>query len=156
MIQTELTKKALVYADRMHQGQYDKGGNPYILHPIAVAESMPDEISASVALLHDVLEDTDTTWEDLISAGFPPAVVDTVLRLTRKKQSSQTYMEYIQSLRCDPVAVQVKMADLRQNLDLSRLNLEPTARDFSLVKRYKKALELLEHLGSSEIKEENL
>ena len=72
MIYTEVTKKAMRLAFKAHQGQVDKGGIPYIFHPIHLAEQMPDEITTATALLHDVVEDSEVTMEDLKAEGFPP------------------------------------------------------------------------------------
>ena len=76
MIRTQLTRKAACIAEAAHHGQIDKGCWPYIMHPLAVAERMTDEVSCAVALLHDVVEDTSVTFEDLSRQGFPPEVLE--------------------------------------------------------------------------------
>lgn len=117
MIYTSLTNRALRLAYNAHQGQVDKSGQPYIFHPYHLAEQMPDEISVCVALLHDVLEDTDVSLEEL-EALFPPEVTDTVSLLTRKPE--QDYLDYIRAVKKHPAARMVKLADLAHNSDESR------------------------------------
>ena len=117
MIYTPLTNKALRLAYAAHHGQLDKSGQPYIFHPYHLAEQMPDEISVCVALLHDVVEDTAVTLEEL-KQKFPPAVTDAVSLLTHEKGTD--YFAYIRALRKNPIAVRVKLADLAHNADESR------------------------------------
>ena len=117
MIYTSLTNRALRLAYNAHQGQVDKSGQPYIFHPYNLAEQMTDEISVCVALLHDVLEDTDVSLEEL-EALFPPEVTDTVSLLTRKPE--QDYLDYIRAVKKHPAARMVKLADLAHNSDESR------------------------------------
>lgn len=143
MIYTALTKKAMKVAYEAHHGQTDRSGVPYIFHPIHVAEQMEDEISTCVALLHDVVEDTEITFEDL-SGEFPGEVVEALRFLTRDK--SVNYFEYIRALRKNPIARKVKEADIRHNSDMSRLE---SCNDVSreqitrLRGRYTRALEVL-------------
>lgn len=141
MIDTKLTKLALSIAEEAHCGQVDKGGNPYIKHLKAVGEQMTDELSTCVALLHDIFEDTDENPQSLMADGIPESVIPHIQVLTRP--AGTNYMAYIQNVALDPVAKMVKIADLRNNLDVSRLGRELTERDFGLVKRYQKALEYL-------------
>lgn len=117
MIYTPLTKKAMCFAYQAHHGQLDCNGVPYIFHPIHVAEQMEEEISCCAALLHDVLEDTPVTREELL-LEFPEAVVEAVCLLTRRE--GEDYPSYIRRLRQNPAAVQVKLADLVHNLDQTR------------------------------------
>lgn len=117
MIYTPLTKKAMCFAYRAHHGQLDCNGVPYIFHPIHVAEQMEEEISCCAALLHDVLEDMPVTREELL-LEFPEAVVEAVCLLTRRE--GEDYLSYIRRIRQNPVAVQVKLADLAHNLDQTR------------------------------------
>ena len=115
---TELTIKAMNLAYNAHHGQLDKGGVPYIFHPIHLAEQMDDEISTCVALLHDTVEDTAVTLEQL-AAEFPKEVVDAVALLTH--QEGVEYFDYVRSIRQNPVAVKVKLADLAHNGDPKRI-----------------------------------
>lgn len=141
MIYTAMTKRAMNLAYRAHEGQVDKGGMPYILHPVHVAEQMTDEVSATVALLHDVLEDTDITVDDLRKDDFPEEVIEAVVLLTRDR--NVPYPKYIERVRTNELARRVKLADLRHNLDTSRLNvIDAAAR--AHVKRYTEALRVLE------------
>ena len=118
MIYTELTIKAMNLAYSAHHGQFDKGGVPYIFHPIHLAEEMDDEISTCVALLHDTVEDTAVTPEDL-SKEFPAEVVNAVRLLTHGEDVD--YFDYVRAIRQNPIAVKVKLADLRHNGDPKRI-----------------------------------
>ena len=141
MIYTDLTKKAMLFAFEAHSGQVDKSGLPYIFHPLHVAEQMKDETSTGVALLHDVIEDCGISREELQTVGFPEAVISAVCLLTHEK--SVPYLDYIRALRIDPIAVQVKLADLKHNSDLTRLDTI-TEKDKIRVKKYKKAIKILQ------------
>lgn len=136
MLYTELTKKAMVLAYRAHEGQLDKGGVPYIFHPFHVAEQMNTEEEICVALMHDVVEDTDITFEEIEAEGFPKSVVDAIRILT--KADGEDYMDYITRVKDHPLAVKVKLADLEHNSDASRL---PGDDDYNkrLLDRYMKA-----------------
>ena len=118
MIYTDLTIKAMNLAYAAHHGQVDKGGVPYIFHPIHLAEEMDDDVSTCVALLHDTVEDTTVTLEEL-SESFPREIVEAVELLTHR--DGVEYFDYIRSIRADPVAVKVKLADLRHNGDPKRI-----------------------------------
>ena len=119
MIYTALTIRAMNLAYSAHHGQYDKGGVPYIFHPIHLAEQMDDEVSTCVALLHDTVEDTDVTLEQL-ALEFPKEVVDAVALLTHGEDVE--YFDYIRAIRKNPVAVRVKLADLAHNGDPMRIS----------------------------------
>ena len=120
MIYTDLTKKALKLCFLAHRDQVDKTGHPYVFHPFHLAEQMTDELSTVCALLHDVVEDTDYTFEDLAAMGFPEAVIEVLRLLTHEE--SVPYMDYIKELSKNPTARLVKLADLRHNSDLTRLD----------------------------------
>ncbi|MBQ2921348.1 MAG: bifunctional (p)ppGpp synthetase/guanosine-3',5'-bis(diphosphate) 3'-pyrophosphohydrolase [Oscillospiraceae bacterium] len=124
MIYTDLTIKAMNLAYTAHHGQFDKGGVPYIFHPIHLAEEMDDEVSTCVALLHDTVEDTAVTLEEL-AESFPREIVEAVELLTHRE--GVEYFEYIRSIRADPVAVKVKLADLRHNGDPKRISNQGNA-----------------------------
>lgn len=117
MIYTPLTNRAMKLAYAAHEGQVDKCGQPYIFHPYHLAEQMDDEISTCVALLHDVVEDTDVTLDDL-RKQFPPEVVEGVRLLTH--DPSVDYFDYVRAIKGHPVAQKVKLADLAHNSDESR------------------------------------
>ena len=141
MIYTELTKKALTLCYAAHRDQVDKSGMPYVFHPFHLAEQMEDEITAAVALLHDVVEDTEYTLRDLETMGFPPQVLEAVGMMTR--DPAVPYLEYAAKLKDNPVTRTVKLADLRHNSDLSRLD---TVDEKALrrVEKYKQAIRILE------------
>ena len=118
MVYTPLTIKAMNIAYTSHHGQVDKAGVPYIFHPLHLAEAMDDEISCCVALLHDVVEDTDTTFEELEKV-FPETVMEPLKRLTHPKDVP--YDDYVRGIKGDVVAVKVKLADIAHNSDQTRL-----------------------------------
>ena len=142
MIYTELTKKAMKIAYAAHHGQLDKGGLPYVFHPWHLAEQMDDEISTIAALLHDVVEDTDWTLEQLEAEGFPPESMEALGLLTHPE--GQPYMEYVAGLRHNSVAVKVKLADLRHNSDFTRLSAVTAGQRARLEQKYAPAFALLE------------
>jgi (p)ppGpp synthase/HD superfamily hydrolase len=117
MVYTELTKNAISIAYSAHHGQVDKSGVPYICHPLHLAESMDDEISCCVALLHDVVEDTEVTLQQL-AREFPAAIVEAVALLTHDPDTD--YFDYVRRIRSNPIAKKVKLADLAHNCDASR------------------------------------
>lgn len=117
MIYTPMTRKAMQLAFSAHLGQTDPSGVPYIFHPIHLAEQMDDEISCCVALLHDTVEDTSVTLEQLCRM-FPPQVTDAVALLTHDRNTG--YFDYVRAIRNNPIAKKVKLADLAHNSDQSR------------------------------------
>lgn len=117
MIYTELTNKAMRIAYDAHHGQVDKAGQPYIFHPMHLAEQMTDEITTCAALLHDVAEDTDITLDDL-AKEFPKEVID-VLRLLTHEDGTD-YYEYVRGIKGNPAAMAVKLADIAHNSDQTR------------------------------------
>ena len=117
MIYTTLTNKAMRIAYQAHHGQLDKSGAPYIFHPIHLAEQMEDEISCCAALLHDVVEDTDVTMDDL-AREFPAQVIDVLKLLTH--DDDVPYFDYVREIKKHPVAKKVKLADLAHNSDQTR------------------------------------
>ena len=142
MIYTALTKKALKLCFESHKEQTDKTGMPYVFHPFHLAEQMTDEPSTVCALLHDVVEDTDCTFEDLRGMGFPETVIDALKLLTH--EDGVPYMDYVAKIAHNPIAKAVKIADLKHNSDLSRM--EESEIDEWAIKRtekYKAALRLL-------------
>lgn len=117
MIYTELTNKALKIAYAAHHGQVDKAGLPYIFHPIHLAEAMDDEVSCCAALLHDVVEDTDVTMDEL-AQEFPEEVM-AVLRLLTHEEGVP-YFDYVRKIKANPIAVKIKLADIAHNCDQTR------------------------------------
>ena len=140
MIYTQLTKRALKLSFEAHKNQVDKTGVPYVFHPFHLAEQMTDEISTVCALLHDVIEDTEYTFEDIQKMGFPQEVIDVLKLLTHEK--SVPYMEYVEKIKENSIAKQVKLADLKHNSDLTRMDvIDENA--LQRTKKYRQAIELL-------------
>lgn len=139
MIYTKLTRKAMVITYNAHMNQLDKSGIPYIYHPIHLAEQMETETECIVALLHDVVEDTEITFEDL-NKEFAYDVIEALKLLTYDKKID--YIEYINRIKKNSIAKKVKIADLIHNSDETRLD-KITAKDIERRQKYKKALEIL-------------
>ncbi len=141
MIYTKNTKKALKLCFDAHKEQVDKSGMPYVFHPFHLAEQMETEDTIIVALLHDIVEDTDCTIEDLAKMGFSKPVTDAVALMTHTE--GVDYMDYVGKIKENPIAKAVKLADLRHNSDLSRLEVVD---EKSLARRekYLKAIAFLE------------
>ncbi len=143
MIYTELTSRAMRIAYDAHHGQYDINGVPYVFHPFHVAEQMTGEYSVCAALLHDVAEDTDITVEDL-KKDFPPEVTDALELLTHDKNTD--YFEYIKKIKDNPIAKEVKLADIAHNSDQTRIfsdSPEAAAKKANWKLKYEKALSIL-------------
>ena len=140
MIYTPLTKKAMIFAYQAHQGQTDKSGLPYIYHPMHIAEQMEDESTTVCALLHDVVEDTHYTLEDLIKQGYPSEIIEALSLLTHNK--GIPYMDYVRKINSNKIASTVKLADLQHNSDLSRLEvIDDDA--LKRIEKYRKAMQIL-------------
>ena len=141
MIYTELTKKALKLCFEAHKEQVDKSGMPYVFHPFHLAEQMTEEATTVVALLHDVVEDTDISFENLEIQGFSDEILNALKLLTHDK--SIPYMDYVAEIKKNIIATKVKLADLKHNSDLTRLSVV----DEKALKRkekYEKAIKFLE------------
>ncbi len=141
MIYTNLTKKALKLCFEAHKEQTDKSGMPYVFHPFHLAEQMTDEATTVVALLHDVVEDTELTFEDLEKQGFGEEIIAVLKLLTHNDDTP--YMDYVAKIKTNKIATKVKLADLRHNSDLSRLD---TVDEKALKRKekYEKAIKILE------------
>lgn len=129
-------ERTISIAAKAHEGAVDKAGAPYILHALRVMLSCSTADEQIVAVLHDVVEDSDLTLEDLRAEGFSEKIIEAVEALTR--QYGEAYDDFILRAAANPIARKVKLADLQDNLDLSRIQ-NPTDRDFALVKKYKRA-----------------
>ena len=142
MIYTLLTNKAMGIAYRAHHGQLDYNGIPYIFHPIHLAESMDDELSCCVALLHDTVEDTDITLDDL-RREFPDEVVDAVALVTHDE--AVDYFDYVRAIKENPIARKVKLADLAHNSDQTRcIGSDLTKKQLERwAEKYRRAREIL-------------
>jgi len=141
MIYTPMTKTALKLCFEAHKDQTDKSGLPYVFHPFHLAEQMPDEKTTVVALLHDVIEDTDYTLDDMKNMGFSDDILSAIALMTH--DDGVPYMEYVALIKKNPIAKMVKLADLRHNSDMSRLD-KVTTHDRERAEKYKKAIEFLE------------
>ena len=143
MIYTPLTNEAMRIAYKAHHGQLDYNGIPYIFHPIHLAEQMDDEFSCCVALLHDVVEDTQVTLDEL-KAVFPKEVTDAITLMTHNDDTD--YFDYVRAIKGNPIARKVKLADLAHNSDQSRCvgSGVPRKKLDAWKNKYKKALEILQ------------
>lgn len=132
-----LLANAIALASEKHKGQFDKGGMPYILHPLKVMHYLKsDDLELmAVAVLHDVVEDTDVTFEDLKNLGMSDRVIAAVRVLT--KMPGQTAEEYLAGIKANPDAIKVKLADLRHNMDARRLK-GVTEKDRARLDKYAK------------------
>ena len=133
-------EKALHIARKAHNGQTDKAGKPYILHPIRVAQRCNTDTERIVALLHDVIEDTEITPNNLYSAGFSKTIVDAVLSVTRRDYES--YFKFIERCSLNPIGRIVKIHDLEDNMDITRLD-SLTESDLKRLNKYLKAYRYL-------------
>ena len=142
MIYTEMTIKAMKIAYDAHLGQLDYNGVPYIFHPYHLAEQMDDEIACTVALLHDVVEDTSLTFEDL-EKWFPSEVMEAVRLLTHDDITD--YFDYVRKIKTNPIAAKVKLEDLKHNSDQSRCIGSDLTEERLLhwKEKYAKAMEVL-------------
>ena len=132
-------EKAIALAATQHAGQLDKGGQPYILHPLRLMLQFSNPTLQIIAVLHDILEDTSTTAEDLEALGFSAEIIQAIQALT--KQTGESRLQAAKRTTLNPLATQVKYVDVLDNMNLSRIN-NPTARDFARLEEYKEVLEI--------------
>ena len=128
MLYSTLINKAIDIAYSAHHGQKDKSGRPYFLHPVIVASQMESEPEVCAALLHDVVEDTDVTLQEL-EAVFPEEITQAVKVLTHRE--GVDYLDYIREIKSNPIARKVKLADLEHNTDITRLDSPEQVRAFN-------------------------
>ena len=136
----ELYDIALRIAIHAHEGQKDKSGREYVMHPIRVAERCKDPRAKIVALLHDTLEDTNVTAEYLREQGFPEEIVEGILSVT--KREGETYEEFVHRASMNPIGKEVKKADLEDNMDIRRLD-DITDEDVKRLRKYLQAWQIL-------------
>lgn len=141
MIYTPTTKKAMKVCFQAHKDQTDKSGIPYVFHPIHLAEQMTDEDTTVVALLHDVVEDTSYTIEDLAALGFNDRVLAAIQLMTHA--DDVPYMDYVAKIKSNPIAKAVKLADLAHNSDITRMDVIDE-KAIARVEKYAKAIKLLD------------
>ncbi|MDL2286592.1 HD domain-containing protein [Desulfococcaceae bacterium OttesenSCG-928-F15] len=135
-----LLERAIAIAVNAHLGQKDKGGEPYILHPLRVMLALEDEEDRMTAVLHDVVEDTEISLESLRDSGFSETVLCAVDALTKKPGESR--MQAAERIKKNPVARRVKLADLADNMDLSRIP-SPSEKDLARLRQYEEILAFL-------------
>ena len=133
-------ERAIELAARAHAGQTDKGGHPYILHPLRLMLAVQGTEARIAAVLHDIIEDTPVTFDDLRREGFAPEIVEAVRALTKFK--GETRVEAATRIARNPIAREVKLADIADNMDLSRIPA-PTPRDFERLEEYEAARRIL-------------
>ncbi len=137
-----LLEVAIKIAVNAHSSQVDKGGQPYILHPLRVMMSLIDEKDKIIGVLHDTVEDTDVTYEYLKEVGFDDEIIEGIKSVTRNKD--ETYNQFIDRVSLNPRGKRVKLADIEDNMDISRIP-NPSEKDYSRVEKYKKAKKRLTH-----------
>lgn len=133
-------ERAIEIAARTHAGQVDKGGAPYILHPLRVMLRVAPGPQQIVAVLHDVVEDSDISFEDLEREGFSAEVINGLRAVT--KVEGESYEDFVARAALDPVGKAVKLADLMENSDLSRI-AEPSQKDLERIEKYGRAIRYL-------------
>ena len=133
-------EKAIAIAVEAHKGQEDKAGDPYILHPLRVMFQMETREEMIAAVLHDVLEDTPITPDQLKEKGFSETVLEALDSVTKK--AGEKYEDFVQRAALHPIGKKIKLADLRDNMDLSRLE-KITDQDIERVKKYHGALKII-------------
>ena len=134
-------EKSLQIALKAYAGQRDKAGKTYILHPLRIMAKMATEEEMAVALLHDVIEDSDITAEDLLKEGIPQNIVDAVVLLTKTR--SENYKNFIKKLSTNKLASKVKKADIEDNINVLRLDSLGDS-DLERVKKYHRAWKMLD------------
>ena len=133
-------ERAIAFAAKQHSGQVDKANAPYILHPLRVMLNVPSIEHKIVAVLHDILEDTETSIDDLYRLGFQSQIIEAIVALTKQKGESR--IDAAQRAVQNPLARVVKLADITDNMDLSRIP-SPTAKDFERMKQYQQVRDIL-------------
>ena len=136
-----MLERAIEIAVEAHKGQVDKGGSPYILHPLRVMMSVDLELEKIVAVLHDVVEDSDWTFKALLEERFSIEVIEALKSVT-KNSDNEDYDSFIRRAMENPIGRKVKIADLRDNLDVTRI-AELGEKDLQRINKYKKALKIL-------------
>ena len=144
MTNVATVEDAVSIAARAHREQKDKAGAPYLLHPLRMMMRMTSEAAMMAAVLHDVVEDTDWTLERLREEGFPGEVLEAVDCLTHRE--GESYQEFVERVRANPIASQVKIADLEDNMNIRRIR-QLGAKDLERLEKYHRAWYLLTGAG---------
>jgi len=132
-----LLERAIAIAEKQHTGQVDKAGRPYMEHPLRVMKAMSNDAERIVAILHDVIEDTDLTLDQLAAEGFPGYILEALDSVTRR--DDETYEAFVARAARNPIGRRVKYADLQDNADLTRIAV-PTAADIARTEKYHRAM----------------
>ncbi|CAM4169626.1 HD domain-containing protein [Saccharibacillus endophyticus] len=132
--------RAIALAAQYHEGQTDKGGRPYVFHPLRLMLKALTEEEQIAAVLHDTIEDTDLTLDDLRKEGFSDEIVEAIDRLSRREE--ETYHEFILRIKENRLAARVKILDLQDNMDLTRIK-KPSEKDQKRLLKYSRALDTL-------------
>lgn len=140
-------ERAIVIAAKAHEGQRDKAGAPYVLHPLRMMLCLATNDERITAVLHDVVEDCGVSLEMLGAEGFSGQVLEAIDSVTRRAEES--YEEFVLRAASNPIGRRVKLADLHDNSDLSRI-AQPTARDYDRVEKYRRAIETICALEGSD------
>lgn len=141
MMETKLLDKAIALAQTAHANQVDKAGAPYIGHPLRVMNSLSTVAEKIVGVLHDSIEDSELTLEDLENAGFPDEVLEAIEAITKKPR--EDYQAYLNRVMVNAIALRVKIADMLDNMDIKRI-AEPTEKDWKRLKKYQEVLPQLQ------------
>jgi len=143
-------QRAIEIAVEAHKTDIDKGGNPYILHPLRLMMQMDTDDEKIVAVLHDVVEDHGEQWsmEKIKAEGFPTSVIrglESVTKMAEEESdaSDDVYFSFVRRAAADPIGRKVKFADIKDNLDITRLGRDITEKDVARIRKYKKALDIL-------------
>ena len=133
----DLLQRAITIAEQQHAGQVDKAGRPYIEHPKRVMAAVSNDAERIVAILHDVIEDSDVTLDQLAAEGFPAYILDALDSVTRKE--GETYEAFVARAATNAIGRRVKYADLQDNADLTRIPA-PTVADLARTDKYQRAM----------------
>jgi (p)ppGpp synthase/HD superfamily hydrolase len=136
---------AIALAAKVHQGQVDRAEQPYILHPLRVMFQLEGEVDRIVGILHDVVEDSDTTFEDLRQMDYSETVIEALDGVTRRAE--ETYEAFVSRSAAHPISRRVKLVDLTDNMDLRRIKGEMSEKDVERIKRYQRAWQRLQPTG---------
>ncbi|WP_299409076.1 GTP pyrophosphokinase [Acaryochloris sp. IP29b_bin.148] len=136
-----LLTDAIALSHTCHADQVDKAGNPYVSHPLRVMKALTTPAEKIVGVLHDAVEDSALTLPDLVDAGFPPRIVAAIDAIT--KRPNEPYETYLARVMANPIALRVKIADMTDNMDMSRI-AHPTHQDWARLKKYEAILPRLQ------------
>jgi (p)ppGpp synthase/HD superfamily hydrolase len=141
----DLLEKAIGIAVEAHRGQKDRNDVPYILHPLRVMARVDTDAEKTIAILHDVVEDTDWTFERLAKEGFPAEIIEPLKCVTKKE--GEEYQDFVKRSASNELARRVKLADLEDNMDVRRLS-NVSEKDIERLKKYVRAWRFLKGLSS--------